>query len=366
MVDVTQLNDSELLELRTQLTKNIKAYENQQKVRKVNLNSAYGAMGSAYFRFYDTALAEAVTITGQMVIRWIANAVNDYLNKSFKTNRDYIIASDTDSVYINVDKVAEIIELTTTRKLNAPFPPETTVNMLDMFCKQKLQPLIDHAFEDIASYMNVALPCLSMVRDVIADNCIWTGKKHYAMHVYDSEGVRYEKPKLKVMGMEMVKSSTPEIVRKMLKDALTIIVERKPESAMWAHVKKCEAEFRKAGFEDVAKPIACNGLTKYEDGKGATIQVSAAQTYNKTLERFGIRDRYEPIRDGEKIKFAYLRPENPFRSHVIGATHGCPPEFEVEKWIDYGVQFEKMFLTPLNGVLKTIGWSATTEASVFD
>jgi DNA polymerase elongation subunit (family B) len=341
------------------LTKQAASYANQQKVRKVNLNSAYGAMGSAYFRFYDTALAEAVTITGQMVIRWIANDINDYLNHILKTTKDYIIASDTDSVYIDMTKVAELVGDTTKEKM---------VEALHQFCDKKIQPLINDAFLDIADYMNVATPCMSMVRDVIADNCIWTGKKHYVMNVYDSEGDRYKAgPKLKVMGMEMVKSSTPAIVRKMLKTALQMFVDGKPESEMWKHIAECEKEFRAGSFEDIAFPRSVNNMKKFDlDPKGAPIQVTAALTYNKALARMDMLANYEQIRDGEKIKFAYLRKPNPFHSHVIGATHGCPPEWKIEQWIDYTQQFEKAFLTPLTAILTVIGWTNKAQPSVFD
>lgn len=355
--------------IRAQLVKNISAYENQQKVRKVNLNSAYGALGSNYFRFFDVDIAEAVTVTGQVVIRWIANDINGYLNRQLKTSNDYIIASDTDSVYINVEKIADVIEAQCGKDAGDP-SRQKMVDLLDGFCKAKIQPLIDQSFKDIADYFHVALPCMSMVRDVIADNCIWTGKKHYSMNVYDSEGVRQKnkqqvpEPKLKVMGMEMVKSSTPAIVRKMLKDALNIIVLNGTQADMWAHIVACEKKFRAGGFEDIAKPSTINGLAVVK--KVDTIQKTAVHTYNRALEQRNLTSTYELVRDGEKIKLAYLREPNPFFSHVIGATDGCPPEFEIEKWLDYTVQYDKTFLTPLRQILTTIGWTTVRSPSVFD
>lgn len=343
-----------------EIRKTIAACENQQKVRKVNLNSAYGAMGSAYFRFYDVGLAEAVTVTGQMVIRWIARDINTYLNRILKTTDiDFIIASDTDSVYMDMSRVVALLDPALTK--------EQIVNALDAFCAKKIQPLINKGFEDIADYLNVALPCMTMIRDVIADNCIWTGKKHYAMNVYDSEGVRYEKPKLKVIGLEIVKSSTPAVVRQWMKDALGLVVLGKPQDEMWKLIAKCEKEFFTLPFEDVAFPRSANDLAKYEaEPKGAPIQVSAALAFNRTLVKQGIAGDHEMIQDGDKIKFAYLRQPNPFKSHVMGSTYGCPPEWKIEQYIDYQTQFEKSFLAPIRAILDVAKWTTVRQPSVFD
>ncbi len=324
------------------------AYGNQQLVRKVNLNSAYGAMGSEYFRFYDIALAEAVTVTGQMIIRWVANDINDYLNGILKTDEDYIIASDTDSVYVRMERIAALVGDVSTTKM---------VDALNAFCDKKIQPIINKAFERIADYMHVATPCMTMVRDVIADKAVWTAKKRYIMNVHDSEGQRYKEPELKMMGIEAIKSSTPSVIRGMITTALKMFMTGKQED-LWTYIEKCETEFRAAPFEEVAFPRSCNGISKHtRDDKGLPIQVAGALTYNEYLTRTGLDKSEEPIRDGEKVKFAYLREANPFRSHVIAATQGCPPEWDVEKWLDYTKQFNKTFLEPLNAILNCAGWN---------
>lgn len=343
---------------RNELEKKVSAYGNQQLVRKVNLNSAYGAMGSAYFRFYDVALAEAVTVTGQMIIRWVAQDINTYLNSLFGTNDDYIIASDTDSVYINMEKVVALIGTDDKIKI---------VNALDTFCAKKIQPLIDKAFVDIAEYMNVATPCLNMIRDVIADNCVWTAKKHYIMNVFDSEGTRYKEPKLKIMGMEMIKSSTPAVVRDMMKKTLQLMVSGATQDDVWAFMKKCEKDFCSAPFEDIAKPTSVNGLKKYAgQTKGVPIHVAGSLAFNNMLESTSLGQDYEPIRDGEKVKVAYLKKPNPFHVHAMAASFGCPPEWNIEKWIDYDTQYNKVFLDPISAILKVAGWSAVKEPSLFD
>lgn len=349
------------LEQQAELIRNISAYGNQQKVRKVNLNSAYGACGSAYFRYYDLAIAEAVTLTGQLVIRWIAKDVNAYMNKMFKTNEEYIIASDTDSVYVRMEIVA--------KSFKESFPNATTeqiVEMLDQFGAKRIQPVLNKAFNDIAEYLNVAVPCLTMVRDVIADKAIWTAKKHYIMNVWDVEGLRYTKPELKMMGISAVQSSTPAICREMLTKALTMLMTG-TERELQEHILSSRQRFNKSKFADIAFPRSCNNLNEYTlDDKGIPIQVRAALTYNAALERTGLSKRYEPIFDGEKIKFVNLRLPNVYHSHVMGAPGTCPDEWHIERDIDYDLQFEKAVLAPLNDIIKYAGWTAEFTPSLFD
>jgi DNA polymerase elongation subunit (family B) len=343
-----------------ELKRNVSAYNNQQLVRKVNLNSAYGALGSPYFRYYDTRLAEAVTLTGQLTIRWIAARINAFLNSAFKTDMDYIVASDTDSVYVRLGVVVDAYKAV---KPDATKPQ--IVTMLDQFAAKKIQPLLRAAFDELATYLNVYTPCLAMAREVIADKGVWTAKKHYILNVHDSEGVRYETPKLKIMGIEAIKSSTPAICREWIKEALRLFLNGTQED-VWAYVNKCRADFRKGSFEDIAFPRSVNGMKKYSEAeKGIPIHVRGALTYNEYLRRQKMAHLYESIQEGEKIRFVHLRQPNPFRSHVLAATLGCPPEWEVEKYIDYDQQFEKSFVEPLNAILVCAGWAAEHQATLF-
>jgi DNA polymerase elongation subunit (family B) len=346
-----------------ELVKNVAAYNNQQQVRKVNLNSAYGAIGSNYFRFYDIDLAEAVTVTGQMVIRWVADDINRYLNAAFKTNEDYIIASDTDSVYVRMERVAGSIASAAATN-NMDVSTAKMVDLMNAFCEKKIQPLINQTLADIADYLHVYLPCLSMVRDVIADKAVWTAKKRYIMNVHDSEGVRYEKPQLKVMGLESIKSSTPAIVRKMITETLRLCMQGRQDE-LWAFVEKSEREFKAASFEEIAFPRTCNGIEKYaHQEKSVPIHVAGALAFNRHLEKTGLTE-HEPIREGEKINFVYLRQPNPFGSHVMAALQGCPDEWQVEQYIDYNAQWDKTFLQPVNVILTAAGWSTEEVATLW-
>jgi DNA polymerase elongation subunit (family B) len=354
----TQGDSPELQAQTRTLVKQISACNNQQMVRKVNLNSAYGALGSPYFRYYDTHMAEAVTITGQLIIRWIARDVNAYLNGLLKTNDDYIIASDTDSVYVRFGPLVE--------RWMSGRSKERVVGMLDRFCAEKIEPVLDASFDRLATYLNVSVPCLTMKREVIADRGVWTAKKRYILNVFDNEGVRYDTPQLKVMGIEAIKSSTPAICRDMIMDSLRLFMNATQEE-LWAYLTTCRERFAGASFEDVAFPRSVNGLAKYSGkDKGIPIHVRGAQAFNEALVRTHLTAEHEPVHEGEKIKFAYLREPNKFHTHVMSAPQGCPPEWEIEKVLDYDTQFQRAFLDPLQTIVTAAGWSVVNEPSLFD
>ena len=341
------------------LTKQMAAYNNQQMVRKVTLNSAYGALGSQYFRFYDTHLAEAVTLTGQLTIRWVARDVNAYLNRALKTDADYVIASDTDSVYVNLGALVKHTDTFNGKT------KDQIVTMLDKFCEQRIQTVIDASLARLASYLNVAVPCLSMTREVIADKGVWTAKKRYMLNVYDTEGVRHTTPRLKMMGIEAVKSSTPSMARMVLTRAIELLL-RGTQEEIWTLIQEKREEFMQAPFQDIAMPRSVNGLDKYSDvEKGVPIHVAGALAFNRKV----VADKLthiEQIREGSKIRFAYLRQPNVFRCHVLAAAYGCPVEWQVEKYVDYEKQFQIVIIDPLNAILNLVGWSAEHQATLFD
>jgi DNA polymerase elongation subunit (family B) len=335
----------------------IASCDNAQTVRKVNLNSAYGALGSEYFRFFDIRIAEAVTVTGQLVIQRVARDINRFMNRVFKTDQDYIIYSDTDSVYVNMASLVQRSSLT---------DPARIVEMLHQFCEAKMAEVIRQSLEEIADYMNVAVPCLTMPRDVIADKGVWTAKKRYVLNVYDKEGRRLENPELYTKGLETIKSSTPAICREMLTHAMSLLMNG-TQQELWSYVVRCEQEFKQAPFEDVAFPRSINGLKTYANqDKSVPIAVRGAKAFNEGLIRTGLQKYYEPLVDGEKIKFAYVRPENPFFTHVMSAPDGCPPEWNIEQYLDYDTQFMKSFLEPLKTILAAAGWTLQFEDSLFD
>jgi DNA polymerase elongation subunit (family B) len=343
-----------------ELLKDISKYKNIQMAKKIQLNSAYGAIGNQYFRFYDIRQAEAITLSGQLSIRWIAERLNEYMNKILKTEgKDYVIASDTDSVYLNFGPLV--------KKICADKSKEEIVNFLDKACS-KIEDFIDKSYDDLAKMMNAYEQKMEMKREVIADKGIWTAKKRHILNVWDSEGVRYAEPKLKIIGIEAVKSSTPLACREKIKEALKVVMSGS-EFEFQDFIAKFREEFKTLPFEDVAFPRGVSDLNKYMSSKdiyakGTPIHVRGAILYNHMLKKNNLLKKYETIKDGEKVKFCYMKIPNPVRENVFSILTVLPKEFDLEKYIDYDLQFEKAYLDPLKSIVQMINWTTEQQSTL--
>ena len=338
-----------------ELQADISAFNNIQMARKIQLNSAYGAIGNQYFRYYKLANAEAITLSGQVSIRWIENKMNDYLNNLLKTEEvDYVIASDTDSIYLNLGP------LVTKFFSNRVSEKTAIVSILDKICQEKFEPFIERSYQELATYVSAYDQKMIMKRENVADKGIWTAKKRYILNVWDSEGVRYTEPKLKMMGIEAVKSSTPAPCRTKIKEALNIIMT-KTEEDLIKFIDEFKTDFYNMPPEDVAFPRSVNGLTKWRGDatlyrKSCPIHVRGSLLYNFHLKKNKLIHKYPLIQEGEKIKFVYLQTPNILGENVFSFIANFPTELEVSKNIDYKRQFQKSFLDPLKIILDTIGW----------
>ena len=353
--DYSKLTDAQLLKLRDQTVKDIAKFNNFQMVRKICLNSAYGAIGNQYFRYFKLANAEAITLSGQTSIRWIENRLNKYLNELLKSDSDYVIAVDTDSVYLNLGPIVD--KFLSKQKDDK----EKVVNLLDKICHDQLEPYIDKCYNELADYVNAYDQKMQMKRENIADRGIWTAKKRYILNVWDSEGVRYDDPKLKIMGIEAVKSSTPAPCRTMIKDALKVMMGG-TEDEMIKFIDEARKKFYSMGPEDVSFPRSVSDVNKHKNhmniyGKGCPIHVRGSLLYNHYIKERGLDNKYSMISNGEKIKFCYLKKANPIRENVISFISDFPLELGLDKYIDYDLQFEKAFLEPVKVILDAIGWN---------
>ena len=345
---------------RKQLDTLIKRAYNNQQVRKIALNSAYGAMANQYFAFFSIDMAEAITLSGQLAIRWAEKICNEYLNKVLKTdNEDYVIAIDTDSIYITVDKL-----------VNQVLPDAPKDKVIDFLSKAEVQieNVLEKGFIDLANYTNAFEQKMEMGREVIADRGIWTAKKRYILNVHDNEGVRLTKPKLKMMGIETAKSSTPLWVRKKLEEALKVVMTGN-EQELWQFVENARKEFRNLPVEDASFPRGCKGLVQYADttniySKGTPIHVRGSLLFNHHLREKSLDMRYETIKNGEKIHFTYLTTPNPINENVISFTSVLPKEFDLHRFVDYDMQFDKSFVEPLKNIVQLINWNVEPVASL--
>ena len=336
------------------LLKDISKYNNIQMAKKISLNSAYGAIGNNWFRYYDLLIATAITTAGQLSIRWIEKALNIHLNKVLKTeNIDYVIASDTDSVYITFDALVHKIfgEGQETGKV---------VAFLDKLAKEKLEPFIDKSYSALATHMNAYDQKMYMKREVIADKGIWTAKKRYILNVHDSEGVRYKEPKLKMMGIEAVKSSTPAPCRARIKDAMNIIMCG-TEKELNTFIQDFREEFMKLPPEDIAYPRSCNGVTKYRGTdrlfkQGAPIHVKGGILYNHLVQKNNLSNRYPYIQEGDKVRFLHMKEPNIYQASAFSFITTLPRELDIMDKIDYDMQFEKSFVEPLRFIAEKAKW----------
>ena len=344
-----------------ELSKEIARCHNIQWARKIALNSCYGAIGNQYFRYYDVRQASGITTAGQFIIRFIENKVNDYLNKILKTeNTDYVIASDTDSIYVCLEPLVKQV-------CNGKSDDEVC-NFIDKVVDNKLEPYIVKQFKELSDYTNAFKNAMVMKREVIANKGIWVAKKRYMLNVLDEEGVRLSIPKLKIMGIEAIKSSTPQVCRGKIKEAIKIIMS-KSESDLHIFIADFKKEFMNMSAEQISFPRSCNNMRKYGSSKdvfikGTPIHVKGALIYNHQIKEFQLQNKYPYIQEGDKIKFIKLLQANPFKFDVISYVTQLPKEFNLQKYIDYEIQFEKTFLDPMRFILNSIGWEHEKRANL--
>jgi len=354
--------------LHSKLTKDIAKYNNFQLVRKIQLNSAYGAIGNEWFRYFDVDMAEAITLSGQLSIRWIADRLNGFLNKTIGTeDYDYVVASDTDSVYLRLGNLVD--------KVCGEKSKREIVDFLDKASEEIILPFIKKQYDELAELMNAYENKMVMDRECIADKAVWTAKKRYMMQVYDSEGIRYETPKNKIMGIETTRSSTPQVVRENLKEAINLILTT-DEKTVIEFIDSFKNKFNNFEPEDIAFPRGVNGMNKYSNSstiyeKSTPIAVKGSLIYNYYIKKNKLHNKYRQIVDGDKIKFMYLKKPNPLggisgTDQVIAFPNSLPREFELESFIDYEMQFEKAFLDPIKNILDKIGWNHETVSSLED
>ena len=336
------------------LLKDIARYDNIQMAKKISLNSAYGAIGNNWFRYFDLMVATAITTSGQLSIRWIEKSLNIYLNKILETkNEDYVIASDTDSVYITFDRLV-------TKVFGEGAEVERVIDFLDTIAKEKLEPFIDKSFTALYKLTNAYEQKMKMGREAIADKGVWTAKKRYILNVYDMEGVRYSEPKMKIMGIEAVRSSTPAPCREKLKEALKIIMDG-DEKMLNTFIQDFREEFMLLSPEDIAYPRSCNGLKKFRGTdrlfkKGAPIHVKGAILYNHLVEKNKLGNKYPNIQEGDKLKFIHMKEPNIYQASAFSFMTKMPKELDLYKFIDYNKQFDKSFVEPLTFITDKMKW----------
>jgi len=337
-------------------------YKSIQEALKVCLNSAYGALGSEYFVIYDTRMAEAITSGGRLSIQWVGNDINQNLQKLTKTTDDFVLAQDTDSMYLVLEKIVNVA-------FEGKNPSkEKVVDFLDKICEDTIQKMIDKSFIELKDYLNAYEQKMFMKRENIASMGVWTGKKRYFLNVYDSEGVRYKKPEIKITGLEPVRSSVPITARNAMKKCYKIIAE-KNQIKLHKFIARIKRNWHKADLNRISFPVGVNGLDKYSDhktiwSKGTPEHVRACLIYNHLIKENGLDKKYETIKNGNKIRYVYMKEPNPLRTDVIAYEKTLPTELEIRQHIDYRACYEKAFGKPMDDLLSKFGWTSKKTNSL--
>jgi len=349
-------------------------FDNKQKAKKIQLNSLYGALLNIYNRWFSYNNGEAITTTGQLVIKFVDMVLNKHLNELMMTKEvDYVIASDTDSVYICMEKFADTIYQD---EVLTPATELQKCEAIDKYCDRVIQPLLEKSFKAFCLITNAYQEKLFMKREVIATKGLWRAKKMYILNVLNNEGIQNDKPELKMMGIETVRSSTPLVCREAIKKGISIIMNQ-TEDDLIDFIKEFRKEFNKLPFEDIALPRSVNSIEEYSEEptdkelyeakiykKGSPIQVKSAILYNYLIKKHGLKN-LEPIHNGDKIKFCYLKTPNPIWDTCIASPGPLPKEFGLDKYLDRETQFEKTFLLPLQSLTEAIGWETENTGKLF-
>jgi len=334
-----------------------------QGALKVMANSFYGVFLQKGFMFYDPRIGEAITLTGQYIIMKVGDHCNKRFNDFFKTdNFRYTIYRDTDSCFFTLGNVV--------KKYWANSTDLQITDALDKLIETKLRTFIDEATDLIATAQNHHVKTIFFKRENICSGGFWMAKKKYALKVYDSEGVRYPEGDYKIMGIEVVRSSTPAIARAALKECVIHVIDKDIDQVR-KDVIIAHQQFLTVPVEEIAFPRGANNLSAYSStetiySKGTPIAVRAALMHNHFVKKLDIGDRYEQIHEGDKIKFLYIKEPNHFKENIIGFTDILPPEFKLHSYVDRELQFQKVFLAPLEGIMKAVGWDLEPKSTLDD
>lgn len=347
-----QINPSKKLEYR------MTSLNNNQMAIKILMNSLYGALGNKWFRYFDQRVAESITMTGQLAIKWAERCVNNEMQNILKTDEDYVVAIDTDSVYIRMGDLVN------------RFNPKNPVGFLDKICGEHFEKSLGVSYAEMAELTGAYVNRMEMEREVIADRGIWMAKKRYILNVHNNEGVQYAEPKLKIQGIEAIKSSTPQVVREKFKEIFRVIVEG-TESDTQGYIRDFRSHFKTLPPEEVSFPRGISNLTKWQDRKtvfkkGTPIHVRGALCYNNAIAEKNLERQYEFVKQGERVKFIYLKMPNILKQNVVAYPLNLPRELGLHKHVDYDLMFDKTFLDPLIPILDAVGWEAEPQTTLED
>jgi DNA polymerase elongation subunit (family B) len=326
-------------------------YDRRQHIQKIFLNSLYGVLGLPIFRFFDIDNALAVTASGQDVIKKSADFANLLYQNKLETQEDYCTYIDTDSLYFSA-----------TPLMPAGVDPKEFTIKLARVVEKKLNEYYDQMARDSFFCKKHRL---YIKGESVAHTVVWIAKKRYTMNVvYDLESNVDVENKMKVKGLDSVRSSFPpafrDFMKKMMKDILSKATKEQVDTAVLEFYDRLST----MSYLEVARNTSANKLSEFKTGtlnkfeKGTPAHIKAALTYNAMLKHFGLDKRYEGITDSEKIKWIYLK-KNPWNLETIAMKGYGDPKELVEiatTYIDYELLFENELQKKIEDFYSALRW----------
>ena len=353
-------------------TEKYEFYAKRQLVQKILLNSMYGVLGLPAFRFYDIDNAEAVTITGQTVIKKTAEMANIKYWKELGTKEDYNVYIDTDSIYMMAEPLVK-----------HRFPEYKS------FDEQRMADEVNTIAEETQTFLNNFYDLLSerffgipkdkhrfeIKKEYISKAGFWVAKKRYAQWMVLKNGIKCDK--LDVKGLDVVRSSFPKAFQGFMSTMLKDILMGKDND----YIDKTLIEFKNSlptlPVKTIAKGGAIKELSKYDDGKwrkdsglqiavfekGTPAHVKAGIAYNRLLKFFNSPFKHEPIRDGDKVKWVYLR-QNPLGLDTVAfKDYNDPKEIMdfIEQYIDRDMIYKAELENKLDDFYNALKWNKASN-----
>ena len=347
-------------------------YNKRQHAYKIKLNDVYGVFAINGWRYTDgnKFISKAITLTGQRLTQESIKFVNNWLNEQLGTdNKDYIVTSDTDSLFIQVK------DLILSRKPELATADQETIVQEVLKVATEVQKLAnDNLHTLVQELFNIKYPdephYFELKQEVVLDRGYFAGKRRYAQHIVNKEGVPTDE--LDVKGLDLMKSNFPPLFKKFGEHIINEIMFGKPKSDIDKQVLDFRTELRTIDWRQILKPTGLKKMGEYlagpprageifsKLGLKCPINTKAAIFYNDILRFKGLDKKYPTFQIGDKMFIAYLK-DNPYRIDVVGFNgYNDPPELMefIEKYIDRDGLFDSVMKNKLESLYSDLGWGA--------
>ena len=343
-------DDQQIKELKRQAND----HEIIQGATKVVLNSIYGQIGSEHFPLYDLDNAEAVTLSGQRIIKESAAHANKLFAEMYSADTDVVICGDTDSIYLNLQSLTEKVigsgDIKWTKGNNQKICKELDDNFVTK--------MNENCFRITNEIFGSPLRRIEFKRETLCSEGDFIAKKHYVLHIRDLEGLSVDK--FKFVGVDVKKNELPSKIKGILADAIKRGMNEKWTSAEYKEfIASTWADFTSMKPEDLG--YIKNYTTEKEvigflkAGSGAGAHAKGAIYYNQLVEKMNLSHKYQTIQQGDRLRYIYIK-RNDYGIEVIGWKDVWPYEFNELFAVDYMTMFEKVVLSPLKGFERNHNW----------